>query len=115
MHGIFKNHTLKVSCSCMDNIEPVILSQNRVFLNPEIAIEHSCSWRSRNEYTLQNSCLIPKIVYLADICKDANNEQKFHFGVSEALFKEHFGKDKKKKIPIGNTWIAQNSLSIFQI
>ena len=93
---IFNKNTLKVSCSCMGNMASIISSHNRTILNPDVSLEYGCNCRSRNEFSLQNKCLTPKIVYCAKVENDINVENNFYFGVSETPFKESFRNHKKE-------------------
>ena len=74
----------------------IISSHNRTILNPDVRLEYRCNCRSRNEFSLQNKCLTPKIVYCANVENDINDENIFYFGVSETLFKERFRNHKKE-------------------
>ena len=40
--------------------------------------------------------MTPKIVYRIEVQNDANNEQKFYFGVFKKPFKKHFGNHKNE-------------------
>ena len=85
LHKIFNKNTLKFSYSCMGNIASF----------PKKS-EFGCNCRSKTDCPLDNKCLIPKIVYQADVRNDTNDEKKFYLGVSETPFKERFRNHKKE-------------------
>lgn len=49
---------------------------------------------ARNECPLQNECMNPTLVYLADIKNEKNDENNFYFGLTERLFKKCFSNHK---------------------
>ena len=71
----------------MGNISSTILSHNKNILNPVSNGEYGCNCRSKESCPLQNKCLIPKIVYQADIMNLKNDENRFYLGVAETPFK----------------------------
>ena len=76
---------------CMDNISSIILSHNKNALNTVSNTKYGCNCRSKESCRLQNKCMIPKIVYWADVKNLTNDEKKFYLGVTETPFKERFG------------------------
>ena len=39
--------------------------------------------------------MTPKVIYRADVSNEANNDQKFYFGLAETIFKERYNKHKR--------------------
>ena len=71
----------------MGNISSTVLSHSKNILIPVSNGEHGCNCRSKESCPLQNKCLIPKIVYQADIMNLKNDENRFYLGVTETPFK----------------------------
>ena len=61
----------------MGNISSTVLSHSKNILIPVSNGEHGCNCRSKESCPLQNKCLIPKIVYQADIMNLKNDEKGF--------------------------------------
>ena len=38
--------------------------------------------------------MTPKVIYSTDVSNEANNNQKFYFGLAETTFKRHYNKHK---------------------
>ena len=66
---------LKASYNCMGNVASVLSAHNRNILYAKKS-EFGCSCRTRTDCSLDNKCLTPKIVYLADVRNDTNDEKK---------------------------------------
>ena len=75
----------------MGNISSTISSHSKNILNPVSNTEYGCNCRSKENCSLHNKCLAPKIVYRADVKNLTNDEKKFYLGVTETPFKERFG------------------------
>lgn len=108
-HQIFNKNTFKVTYICMGNIASIISPHNRSVLNPEVALEYGCNYRSRKEYSLRNKYLTPKIIYRADVENNINSEQ------NPTCLEHHLrsiSETAKKNFPIANTGIPKNCLSI---
>ena len=84
---IFHKNIVKVSYSFMDNISSTISSHSKNILNPVSNTEYGCNCRSKENCSLHNKCLAPKIVYRADVKNLTNDEKKFYLGVTETPFK----------------------------
>ena len=63
-YKIFNKNTMKVSYSCMNNVDSIISSHNKKLLNP-ITNEPGCNCRIKENCPLNNRCLITNIVYEA--------------------------------------------------
>ena len=44
---------------------------------------------------LNGRCLTPKVIYHTDVSNEANNNQKFYFGLAETTFKERYNNHKR--------------------
>ena len=61
-HKIFNKNTVKISYSCMRNMNSIISAHNRSILNPP-KTSYGCNCRDDTNCPLQNQCLTPNIVY----------------------------------------------------
>ena len=61
-HKIFNKNTVKISYSCMCNMNSIISAHNRSILNPP-KTSYGCNCRDDTNCPLQNQCLTPNIVY----------------------------------------------------
>ena len=94
MSKIFNRNTLKISYSCTKNISSIISSHNRHILNPEPET-YNCNCRNPDECPVEGACLIPNVVYQAEITNDIDNEKKFYIGISEPVFKVRYRNHKR--------------------
>ena len=79
----------------MGNISSTISSHSKNILNPVSNTEYGCNCRSKENCSLHNKCLAPKIVYRADVKNLTNDEKKINLGVTVTPFKERFGNHKR--------------------
>ena len=91
LHKIFNKNTIKVSYSCISNMASILSSHNLNVINPFKTQTYGCNCRTKESWPLQKQCLIPKIIYQADVENDTNSETKFYFGLTETPFKDRFG------------------------
>ena len=63
----------------MGNVASILSVHNRNTLYPKKS-EFGCNGRSKTDCPFDNKCLTPKIVYLADVRNDTNDEKKFYLG-----------------------------------
>ena len=91
LHKIFNKNTVKISYSCMSNMSSILSSHNLNVNNSYKTQAYGYKCRIKESFPLQNQCLIPKIIYWADVENDINNESKFYFGLTKTPFKERFG------------------------
>ena len=71
----------------MGNISWIILGRNKNLLNPTVT-QYGRNCRIRENWPLQNQCLIPNIIYRADARQ--KKDYKFYFRVAQTRFKERF-------------------------
>ena len=91
---VFKNNTVKVSCSCLSNMSSIVSSHNKRILRPRTT-KYSCICRTRENCTLQNQCLMSNLIYRADIENNANDGTKIYHGCAETYFKAKFANHNK--------------------
>ena len=93
MHKIFHKNTAKVSYNWMKNMDSIITGNNHNILNPnQKSFGRYC--RKKDSCALNGECLTPNIIYRADFSNEANNDQKFYFGLAETTFKERYNNHK---------------------
>ena len=68
----------------------IISSHNKQILQPNYD-NFAFNCRIKPEFSLQNKCFTPNIVYKATIKNSFNDDQKRYLGDSETLFKERSG------------------------
>ena len=89
MHKIFNRNAVKIGYSCMKNIGSIISAHNRNILNPLVQF-YGCNCRVKSSCALNGKCLIPKIIYIADVSNDGNSDKRFYFGLADTPFKERY-------------------------
>ena len=93
LNQIFNKNTLKVSYSCMRNMDTVIKSHNQRVIRqsattPRDAAPTKCNCRNKTQCPLRGNCLEEAIVYKATIQHD--NKRKFYYGLAGGPFKERY-------------------------
>ena len=94
IHKIFNKNTVKVSYSCMKNMNSIISGHNHNTLNPKQKLL-GCNYRKKDSCPLNGKCLTPKVIYRADASNEANNNQKFYFDFAETTFKERYNNHQR--------------------
>ena len=93
MHKIFNKNTVKVSYSCINNMDTIISGHNYNILNPKHK-SFGCNCRKKDSCPLNGEYLTPKVIYRTDVSNEANKDQKFYFGLAETTFKERYNNHK---------------------
>ena len=94
MHKIFNKNTVKVSYSCMKHMDSIISGYNHNISNPKQK-PFGSNCRKKDSCPLTGEFLTPKVIYCADVSNEANNDQKFYFGLAETTFKERYNNHKR--------------------
>ena len=84
LRKIFKRNTLKVSYSCMPNIDSTIKSHNNR-LTSNGADERTCNCRKNNACPVEGHCLDQGVIYEATV--KSETETKKYVGLTEGTFK----------------------------
>ena len=93
-HKLFNRNTIKVSYSCMPNLDALVSSQNKSKLQKDadaeqkIQQERQCNCRDKSRCPLENRCLTKTVVYQATIHHD--NKQAKYIGMTENEFKTRY-------------------------
>ena len=87
LNKIFNRHTLKLSYSCMSNMEAIISGHNKSqLLKPEaINTQESCNCRQKNTCPMNNNCQTNTIIYQAEVSTKASKET--YVGLCDTEFK----------------------------
>ena len=88
-HSIFNTHTVKLSYSCMPNVQNIIKQSNaRIMDQPVTNRDGQCNCVDRDSCPLDGSCLTSCLVYTATITAE-NSEHVYH-GSTEGEFKARY-------------------------
>ena len=92
-HKIFNKNTIKVSYSCMDNMESIIKQHNMKILQTEPLDIPRCDCRNPENCPLDGLCNSTNVNYLATVeHKDrrGRDTSRIYIGVTEPAFKKRF-------------------------
>ena len=92
-HKILNRNCVKVSYSCMPNVETIIKSHNKQLLqkHQDKAVKGAapaCNCRSKKSCPLNGQCLADSLVYMATLSTD--NGKYSYVGMTEGTFKKRF-------------------------
>ena len=93
-HKIFNKNTIKLSYSCMPNMESIITKHNNKILNKKTeSHERSCNCRDKANCPMNGNCLKKCLVYKAQVSSIV--ETKYYLGTAEDTFKTRYNNHKK--------------------
>ena len=75
-------------------MDSIITGNNHNILNPNQKSFGRYCWK-KDSCALNGECLTPNIIYRTDFSNEANNDQKFYFGLAETTFKERYNNHKR--------------------
>ena len=86
LRKIFNKNTLKVSYSCMPNLERKINTHNKAILGkrPQTP-ERTCNCRSKPSCPMNGECLTQNVIYQATV--ESDNGTESYIGLTENQFK----------------------------
>ena len=93
LYKITNNNTIKLSCSCMNNIHQIITSHNKTVLSnekSEAEQTRQCNCRNKTSCPLQGKCLQKGVIYQATIMQSNTGKQDTYIGVTENEFKTRY-------------------------
>ena len=93
LHKIFNRNTVKVSCSCMNNVRSIITNHNTCIIRKsqtQVTSADNCNCRNKEACPLQNNCMNKHIVYKATISTSNTNDKKHYIGMTSSTFKERY-------------------------
>ena len=97
-----------VSYSCMRSMSSILTSHNKKIL-AENEKQYECNCRNKNECSLENKCLTPRVIYEPDVIT-LNTFRKFYIGLTNTLFKERYNnhhRDFRNNIYEKNTELSK--------
>ncbi|GFS04173.1 hypothetical protein ElyMa_006489000 [Elysia marginata] len=98
LHKIFNRNTVKVSYSCMPNVNLTIQNHNKKLLqqhrNEKAPTETTCNCRQKENCPLKGHYLTKCIVYKATVTETKTNKQETYVGLTENTFKTRFNQHK---------------------
>ena len=91
-YKLFNKNKVKISCSCMLNMESVTQNQKANLLSNHTTPvrERSCSSRQKSECPLNNECLSESLVYIAVVSQTLSQINKYYYETCEKTFKERY-------------------------
>jgi len=93
-HKIFNKNNIKLSYSCMPNMESLIAGHNKKILaNEKKMKEKACNCKFKEECPMNGQCRTKSIIYKATIESQGNT--KHYIGCSETEFKTRFYNHKQ--------------------
>ena len=93
-HKIFNKNNIKVSYSCMDNMEKLAKKHNDNLLRKSDTNKRNCNCRADNTCPLDAECLSSNIVYSAEVLTGNTQHGDKYFGICETEFKTRLGNHK---------------------
>ena len=94
-HKIFNKNNIKVSYSCMKNMQSIIKQHNSHITKKEKPCVRTCNCSNKSKCPLGNKCLVNNIIYQAEVIADDNKPSSFYLGTSETPFKQRYNNHKK--------------------
>ena len=96
LNKIFNRNTLKVSYSCMNNMDQIVKAHNNKVTNPIETQEKTCNCRNKQSCPLNGACQVTNIVYKAEVTNNRDStSKKTYIGISQPTFKERLRNHNK--------------------
>ena len=95
LHKLFNNNNVKVSYSCMNNMQDAINKHNKskITTNTDSSATDNCNCRVKDSCPLSNKCLTSGIVYQATVSTN-NQAQQTYIGLTDNTFKTRYANHK---------------------
>ena len=94
LNKIFNRNTLKLSYSCMLNVQSIISSHNKTILrkeaNKNTITERNCNCRAKDACPLQGECQKKAVIYQAAVTNKAMKEVQTYVGLTKNTFKTRY-------------------------
>ena len=93
LHRLLNKNTVKLSYSCMANMDQVISAHNKYILakqKPQPAMQNNCNCRMQSQCPLEGKCLTDNIVYQATVTRHDNHKEDSYIGLTENTFKTRY-------------------------
>ena len=84
----FQQNNIKVSYSCIDNLQTIIKKHIRKILETSNtpSTENNCNCRGKNDSLLKNNCLTSSVVHNANVTTESDTIGKNYIGLTERTF-----------------------------
>ena len=128
LNKIFNRNTLKLSYSCMPNIQSIISTHNKAILNKEdnksTNPERKCNCRQKDTCPLKGECQTKGVVYQATVTNTTTKEEQTYVGLTETTFKTRYlnhtssfrNKTKKHATELSkHIWKLEDSNTLYTI
>ena len=93
LYKICNRNTLKLSYSCMDNMETIIKAHNSKIINKDHnKTPEKCNCRKKEDCPLPGKCTIQNVIYEAKV--KTPNEEKTYIGLTATSFKARYTNHK---------------------
>ena len=108
---LFNRNNVKVSYSCVDNMQRIIKKHNAKILSQPLAVQDAvppCNCKRKQSCPLNGMCQVRNIVYQATVTA-TNLPTKYYYGLTERRFKDRFYEhtaDAKHKSHRNNTRLS---------
>ena len=77
----------------MKSMSSILTSHNKKIV-AENEKQYACNCRNKNDCSLENKCLTPRVIYEADVIS-LNTFRKFCIGLPDTPFKERYNNHKR--------------------
>ena len=95
-HKIFNKNNLKISYSCMNNINSIINAHKKEILTENKEPTKKCNCIKKPDCPLDNQCQTTNLIYKAKITSNLPNyHYKIYYGTNEGTFKLRYSNHKK--------------------
>ena len=96
-YKLFNKSNVKVSYSCMPNMNNIINTHNKKIINPpKDNIARTCNCIRKHQCPLNEKCLANNVLCKASITpNEGNPKTKMYYGVCEIAFKRRYANQKK--------------------
>ena len=88
--AFFNKNNVKVSYSCMDNMQSMIKKHNKkvASIDTKPNSQDQCNYRDKDQCPIDNNCLTSGVIYNARVTTD--DTTKNYIGLTEGTFKQRF-------------------------
>ena len=94
LHALFNRNKVKLSYSCMENVQSIISTHNKKILatHPTSNTERSCNCPQKSKPTcpMSGHCLTKNIIYKASVIPNSSPPKQY-IGLASTTFKERLG------------------------
>ena len=96
-HKIFSRNTIKVSYSCMQNVNNIIFNHNRRLLGrkKKTTADKNCNCRNKEYCPLDNQCLTTNVIKIAEIKDNVCGDTKEYIGNTAEIVKKRYANHVK--------------------